>query len=94
MEINHFIPNSPCFLVALQTDLRSTIRSELNSNDKFLNSISSSEGEQLAKQLKLPYFETSALTGKGIRDLMDAALRSLQKELISDVSDDNRCSTM
>ena len=78
-EIKHHCPDAMIFLVATKIDLRNDVVVLEKLKEKKLVPVSSDEGATLAKKLGIRYFETSALTGKGVRDVFEAAILTVQK---------------
>jgi len=69
-EIVHNCPNAPIILVGTKTDLRET--------EQFKHqSISTEQGTKLAKEIDAEYRECSALTQDGLKEVFDAAIRSV-----------------
>jgi Rho family protein len=74
-EVSHFCPNTPLLLVATKTDLRTdqtTIRM-LSAQGQV--PVTPEQGAAVAKEIGALYKECSAKTGKGVKDVFEAALR-------------------
>ena len=74
-EISHHCPNTPFFLVATKLDLRDNPATIARLAENKLQPISQEQGKKMAKELGGRYFETSALTGKGVRTLFETAVQ-------------------
>ena len=68
-EISYYCPNTPFFIVATKLDLRDDPATMAMLAEKKLAPITREQGLMLARELGGRYFETSALTGKGVRTL-------------------------
>lgn len=66
-EIEHHCPNVPILLVACKSDLRSSSRRE--------EMVSTEEGQELAKRLRVSFCETSSLTQTGLKECFDTAIK-------------------
>ena|SRR3990167_4269536 len=73
-EISHYCPNTPFFIVATKLDLRDDPATIAMLAEKKLAPITREQGLTLARELGGRYFETSALTGKGVRTLFETAV--------------------
>ena len=73
-EIKQHCPNATIFLVATKIDLRRKYNLLNNVMEKW-SPVTSDQGVAMAKKLGIRYFETSALTGKGVRSVFEAAIR-------------------
>ncbi|XP_077993407.1 rho-related protein racA-like [Glandiceps talaboti] len=78
-EIRHHMPDTPIILVANKIDLRSR-SAELTHSRPGLKISTYEDGKQVAKKHGLHYFETSALTLKGLKDLFDNAVKVAIRE--------------
>lgn len=67
LEIEHHCPNVPILLVACKSDLRSSSRRE--------EMVSTEEGQELAKRLRVSFCETSSLTQTGLKECFDTAIK-------------------
>ena len=81
-EISHHCPNTPFFLVATKLDLRDDPATIARLAEKKQQPISQEQGKKLAKELGGRYFETSALTGKGVRTLFETAVQISELPLL------------
>ncbi|XP_078095744.1 rho-related BTB domain-containing protein 2 isoform X3 [Mustelus asterias] len=82
-EIKHFCPRAPIILVGCQLDLRYTDLEAVNRARRPLarpikhNEILPPEkGREVAKELGIPYYETSVVAQFGIKDVFDNAIRA------------------
>ncbi|XP_055518153.1 rho-related BTB domain-containing protein 2-like [Leucoraja erinacea] len=82
-EIKHFCPRAPVILVGCQLDLRYTDLEAVNRARRPLarpikhNEILPPEkGREVAKELGIPYYETSVVAQFGIKDVFDNAIRA------------------
>jgi small GTP-binding protein len=75
-EIQHHCPGVPFILCATKDDLRSDASMLNQLTAKGLHVISPEEGKAMANSLGAAgYYETSALTGMGLKQVFDAAVR-------------------
>ena len=72
-EISHHCPNVPFFIVATKLDLRDDPATIERLAERNQQPVSQAQGMALAEELGGRYFETSALTGKGVRTLFETA---------------------
>lgn len=70
-EVRHYCGEIPIILVACKSDLAP--QEQIPNAEEY---VSRSEGEALALKLGVEFFETSALSGSGIKDLFDEVARS------------------
>ncbi|KAJ4942212.1 hypothetical protein JOQ06_012078 [Pogonophryne albipinna] len=82
-EIKHFCPRAPVILVGCQLDLRYADLDAVNRARRPLarpiksNEILAPErGRELAKELGVPYYETSVVAQFGVKDVFDNAIRA------------------
>ncbi|XP_046513580.1 rho-related BTB domain-containing protein 2 isoform X4 [Equus quagga] len=82
-EIKHFCPRAPVILVGCQLDLRYADLEAVNRARRPLarpikpNEILPPEkGREVAKELGIPYYETSVVAKFGIKDVFDNAIRA------------------
>ncbi|XP_024851793.1 rho-related BTB domain-containing protein 2 [Bos taurus] len=82
-EIKHFCPRAPVILVGCQLDLRYADLDAVNRARRPLarpikpNEILPPEkGREVAKELGIPYYETSVVAQFGIKDVFDNAIRA------------------
>uniref|UniRef100_A0A8C5CWN7 Rho related BTB domain containing 2a n=3 Tax=Gadus TaxID=8048 RepID=A0A8C5CWN7_GADMO len=82
-EIKHFCPRAPVILVGCQLDLRYADLEAVNRARRPLarpiksNEILAPErGREVAKELGVPYYETSVVAQFGIKDVFDNAIRA------------------
>ncbi|XP_075766946.1 rho-related BTB domain-containing protein 2 isoform X1 [Pelodiscus sinensis] len=82
-EIKHFCPRAPVILVGCQLDLRYADLEAVNRARRPLarpikpNEILPPEkGREVAKELGIPYYETSVVAQFGIKDVFDNAIRA------------------
>ncbi|XP_030593270.1 rho-related BTB domain-containing protein 2 isoform X1 [Archocentrus centrarchus] len=82
-EIKHFCPRAPVILVGCQLDLRYADLEAVNRARRPLaRPIKSSEilpperGREVAKELGVPYYETSVVAQFGVKDVFDNAIRA------------------
>jgi len=74
-EVNHYLENVPKILVGTKVDLREAKIKDPHL-DKF-EEISTAEGQALAKEIDaVAYIEASAKTGKNLKELFAAAIKS------------------
>ena len=72
-EVTHYRPEVPLYLVATKADLRTNKEVLERLASKKLKPISSEDGERYAREIGAKFFETSALTGEGVRTLFETA---------------------
>ena len=72
-EVAHHCPEVPLYLVATKADLRTDKEVLETLATKKLKPISSEDGERYAREIGATFFETSALTGEGVRTLFETA---------------------
>ncbi|KAM9465454.1 rho-related BTB domain-containing protein 1-like isoform 2-T2 [Salvelinus alpinus] len=82
-EIKHFCPRTPIILVGCQLDLRyadleavNRARRPLAKPIKPTDILPPERGHEVAKELGIPYFETSIVAQFGVKDVFDNAIRS------------------
>ena len=83
-EVTHHCPEVPLYLVATKADLRTDKEVLETLAIKKLKPISSEDGERYAREIGAKFFETSALTGEGVRTLFETAA------YIDDLQDENK----
>lgn len=78
-EVAHFCEDVPIILVATKTDLRadSTAVSLLKAQGR--HPVTPEEGAAVAKRIGAKYAEVSAMTGRGVEEVFDLALREAMK---------------
>ena len=76
-EIRHYMPDTPIILAATKVDLREDKEANERLAQMNLAPISTMQGLEMANEIKAhKYMEVSALTTKGLRSLMDEAIRA------------------
>ncbi|XP_029451228.1 rho-related BTB domain-containing protein 2-like isoform X2 [Rhinatrema bivittatum] len=82
-EIKHFCPRTPIVLVGCQLDLRyadldavNRARRPLAKPIKPTDILPPETGHEVAKELGIPYYETSVVAQFGIKDVFDNAIRA------------------
>ncbi|XP_072434422.1 rho-related BTB domain-containing protein 1-like isoform X3 [Chiloscyllium punctatum] len=82
-EIRHFCPRTPVVLVGCQLDLRFTdldavnrARRPLVKPIKTTDILRPEDGQQIAQELGIPYYETSVVAQFGIKDVFDNSIRA------------------
>ncbi|KPP67095.1 rho-related BTB domain-containing protein 2-like [Scleropages formosus] len=82
-EIKHFCPRAPVILVGCQLDLRyadleavNRARRPLARPIKSNEILAPEKGREVAKELGVPYYETSVVAQFGIKDVFDNAIRA------------------
>ncbi|OCT96463.1 rho-related BTB domain-containing protein 2 isoform X2 [Xenopus laevis] len=82
-EIKHFCPRTPVILVGCQLDLRyadldavNRARRPLAKPIKPSDILCPEAGHEVAKELGIPYYETSVVAQFGIKDVFDNAIRA------------------
>ncbi|XP_056591865.1 rho-related BTB domain-containing protein 2 [Triplophysa dalaica] len=82
-EIKHFCPRAPVILVGCQLDLRyadleavNRARRPLARPIKANEILPPEKGRELAKELGIPYYETSVVAQFGVKDVFDSAIRA------------------
>ncbi|KAJ3604106.1 hypothetical protein NHX12_028847 [Muraenolepis orangiensis] len=82
-EIKHFCPRTPIILVGCQLDLRyadldavNRARRPLAKPIKPTDILPPEKGHEVAKELGIPYFETSIVAQFGVKDVFDNAIRA------------------
>nr|XP_033798769.1 rho-related BTB domain-containing protein 1 isoform X2 [Geotrypetes seraphini]XP_033798770.1 rho-related BTB domain-containing protein 1 isoform X2 [Geotrypetes seraphini]XP_033798771.1 rho-related BTB domain-containing protein 1 isoform X2 [Geotrypetes seraphini] len=83
LEIKHFCPRTPVILVGCQLDLRyadleavNRARRPLARPIKRSDILPPEKGREVAKELGVPYYETSVFDQFGIKDVFDNAIRA------------------
>ncbi|XP_071395592.1 rho-related BTB domain-containing protein 1 isoform X4 [Centroberyx affinis] len=83
MEIKHFCPRTPVILVGCQLDLRYADLEAVNRARRPLarpikpgDILPPESGREVAKELGIPYYETSVFDQFGIKDIFDNAIRA------------------
>uniref|UniRef100_W5MCQ1 Rho-related BTB domain-containing protein 1 n=1 Tax=Lepisosteus oculatus TaxID=7918 RepID=W5MCQ1_LEPOC len=82
-EIKHFCPRTPIILVGCQLDLRyadleavNRARRPLAKPIKPTDILPPERGHEVAKELGVPYYETSVVAQFGVKDVFDNAIRA------------------
>ncbi|XP_048835999.1 rho-related BTB domain-containing protein 2-like isoform X1 [Brienomyrus brachyistius] len=82
-EIKHFCPRAPVILVGCQLDLRyadleavNRARRPLARPIKSHEILAPEKGREVAKELGVPYYETSVVAQFGVKDVFDNAIRA------------------
>ncbi|XP_075439260.1 rho-related BTB domain-containing protein 2-like isoform X3 [Ascaphus truei] len=82
-EIKHFCPRTPVVLVGCQLDLRyadldavNRARRPLAKPIKPTDILTPETGHEVAKELGIPYYETSVVAQFGVKDVFDNAIRA------------------
>ncbi|XP_059506882.1 rho-related BTB domain-containing protein 1-like isoform X2 [Stegostoma tigrinum] len=82
-EIRHFCPRTPIILVGCQLDLRFTDLDAVNRARRPLvkpikptDILPPEDGQQIAQELGIPYYETSVVAQFGIKDVFDNSIRA------------------
>ncbi|XP_051540432.1 rho-related BTB domain-containing protein 2-like isoform X2 [Myxocyprinus asiaticus] len=82
-EIKHFCPRAPVILVGCQLDLRyadleavNRARRPLARPIKVNEILPPEKGREVAKELGVPYYETSVVAQFGVKDVFDNAIRA------------------
>uniref|UniRef100_A0A8C6PF38 Rho-related BTB domain-containing protein 1 n=1 Tax=Nothobranchius furzeri TaxID=105023 RepID=A0A8C6PF38_NOTFU len=82
-EIKHFCPRTPIILVGCQLDLRyadldavNRARRPLAKPIKHTDILPPERGHEVAKELGIPYYETSIVAQFGVKDVFDNAIRA------------------
>jgi len=77
-EVIHFCPDVPQILVGTKIDLRKDSETVKKLEASGQNTISSEQGEILAKKIKaIKYLECSAKTGENLKTVFDEAVKSV-----------------
>ncbi|KAF9554859.1 signal transducer [Agrocybe pediades] len=78
-EVSHFCPTTPLLLIGTKTDLRSDSTTQRMLSAQGQTPVSPEQGQAVAKDIGAIYKECSAKTGRGVREVFDAALRESLK---------------
>lgn len=78
-EVSHFCPTTPMLLIGTKTDLRAddTTLRMLSAQGQL--PVTAEQGMAVAKDIGAMYKECSAKTGRGVKEVFDAALRESLK---------------
>lgn len=77
-EIKHHSPSVPIILSGNKVDLKDDQSTQDRLREKGMSVISYEEGKAKAKEIgAVGYYETSALTQKGVKELFDSAIRAV-----------------
>ncbi|GAA5891015.1 hypothetical protein JCM8208_003134 [Rhodotorula glutinis] len=74
-EVSHFCPDTPLVLIATKTDLRTDERAISLLRAQGRHPITHDEGAAVAERIGASYAEVSAISGKGVEEVFDLALR-------------------
>ncbi|GAA5944733.1 uncharacterized protein JCM15063_002386 [Sporobolomyces koalae] len=74
-EVAHFCEGIPIILVATKTDLRTDARALDLLKAQGRHPVTTMEGQAVAKRIGAKYAEVSAITGQGVEEVFDLALR-------------------
>lgn len=78
-EVSHFCPSTPLILVGTKTDLRTDQTTIRMLSAQGQSPVTPEYGASIAKEIGALYKECSAKTGKGVKDVFEAALRESMK---------------
>ncbi|PPQ73034.1 hypothetical protein CVT24_001414 [Panaeolus cyanescens] len=78
-EVSHFCPSTPLLLVGTKTDLRTDQTTIRMLSAQGQSPVTPEYGASIAKEIGALYKECSAKTGKGVKDVFEAALRESMK---------------
>lgn len=78
-EVSHFCPSTPLLLIGTKTDLRSDQTTIRMLSAQGQRPVTPDQGAEVAKDIGASYKECSAKTGKGVKEVFDAALRESLK---------------
>ncbi|PPQ93043.1 hypothetical protein CVT25_011913 [Psilocybe cyanescens] len=78
-EVSHFCPTTPMLLIGTKTDLRADPTTVRMLSAQGQVPVTPEQGMVVAKDIGATYKECSAKTGKGVREVFDAALRESLK---------------
>ena len=80
-EIRHHCPTVPILLSGNKVDLKNDSSALERLRSKGMTPISIEEGKLKAKEVgAVGYYETSALTQQGVKDMFDAAIRAVLRD--------------
>eukprot|EP01116_Phalansterium_solitarium_P011753 TRINITY_DN2751_c0_g1_i2.p2 TRINITY_DN2751_c0_g1~~TRINITY_DN2751_c0_g1_i2.p2 ORF type:complete len:267 (-),score=88.41 TRINITY_DN2751_c0_g1_i2:534-1334(-) len=71
-EIQHYLPDTPAFLVGTKVDLRE--QGARDPHSEYFSPVTKEMGEAAAKELGATYMEICAKTGQGLNELFEAAI--------------------
>ena len=84
-EVRHHCPRTPVILVGTKLDLRDDSTAIAKLKEKLQEPITAADGEELAKEIQaVKYFECSALTQTGVRQVFDEAIRAVLHRVQTD----------
>ncbi|KAF8888384.1 signal transducer [Gymnopilus junonius] len=78
-EVSHFCPSTPLLLIGTKTDLRTDPTTIRMLSAQGQRPITSEQGAEVARDIGASYKECSAKTGRGVKEVFDAALRESLK---------------
>ncbi|KAJ3517280.1 hypothetical protein NLJ89_g599 [Agrocybe chaxingu] len=90
-EVSHFCPSTPLLLIATKTDLRTDPTTIRMLSAQGQAPVTPEHGAAVAKEIGAGYKECSAKTGKGVREVFDAALRESMRGRWGKVIKEKRC---
>ncbi|CAA7269383.1 unnamed protein product [Cyclocybe aegerita] len=90
-EVSHFCPSTPLLLIGTKTDLRTDASTLRMLSAQGQVPVTSEHGAAVAKEIGAGYKECSAKTGKGVREVFDAALRESMRGRWGKVIKEKRC---
>lgn len=77
--MSHFCPDTPIVLIATKTDLRTDERAKSLLRAQGRHPVTPEEGAAVAERIGATYAEVSAMTGRGVEEVFDLALREAMK---------------
>jgi Rho family protein len=93
-EVSHFCESVPLILVATKTDLRSDDYTRRMLHAQGQSTVSSDQGQAVAKEIGAKYIECSAKTGTGVKDVFTLALKESMKGRWGRVVKERRCTIL
>ncbi|KAH9475478.1 GTP-binding protein Rho1 [Psilocybe cubensis] len=78
-EVSHFCPTTPMLLIGTKTDLRTDDTTLRMLSAQGQVPVTAEQGMAVAKDIGAMYKECSAKTGRGVKEVFDAALRESLK---------------
>ncbi|EKM74697.1 hypothetical protein AGABI1DRAFT_116772 [Agaricus bisporus var. burnettii JB137-S8] len=93
-EVSHFCESVPLILVATKTDLRTDDYTRRMLHAQGQSTVTSEQGQAVAKEIGAKYIECSAKTGTGIKDVFTLALKESMKGRWGRVVKERKCTIL